>query len=63
MRATHKWSDDTATICVEGLNQTVRMLHVTDSHIALIDDRDAEHIEACQGRASVLNREIRSLTN
>ena len=49
MRTTHKWSDETATICVEGLDQTVRMLHVTDSHIALIDDRDAEHIEACQG--------------
>ena len=49
MRATHKWTDETATICIEGLNQTVRMLHVTDSHIALIDDRDAEHIEACSG--------------
>ena len=49
MRTTHKWTDETATICVEGLNQTVRMLHVTDSHIALIDDRDAEHIEACAG--------------
>ena len=49
MRTTHKWTDETATICVEGLNQTVRMLHVTDSHIALIDDRDAEHIEACTG--------------
>ena len=49
MRITHKWTDDTATIHVEGLHQTVRMLHVTDSHIALIDDRDAEHIEACQG--------------
>ncbi len=49
MRATHKWTDETATICIEGLNQTVRMLHVTDSHIALIDDRDAEHIEACTG--------------
>ena len=47
MRTTHKWSDETATICIEGLHQTVRMLHVTDSHIALIDDRDAEHIEAC----------------
>ena len=49
MRTTHKWTDETATICVEGLNQTIRMLHVTDSHIALIDDRDAEHIEACTG--------------
>ena len=49
MRTTHKWTDETATICVEELNQTVRMLHVTDSHIALIDDRDAEHIEACAG--------------
>ena len=49
MRATHKWNDDTVTICIEGLDQTVRMLHITDSHIALIDDRDPEHIEACQG--------------
>ena len=49
MRTTHKWTDETATICVEGLRQTVRMLHVTDSHIALINDRDAEHIEACTG--------------
>lgn len=49
MRITHKWSDNTATICIEGLQQTVRMLHITDSHIALIDDRDPEHIEACQG--------------
>ena len=49
MRTTHKWTDETATICIEGLDQTVRMLHVTDSHIALIDDRDAEHIEACTG--------------
>ena len=49
MRMTHKWNDDTATIYIEGLDQMVRMLHVTDSHIALIDDRDAEHIEACQG--------------
>ena len=49
MRMTHKWTDETATIHVEGLDQTVRMLHITDSHIALIDDRDTEHIEACQG--------------
>ena len=47
MRMTHTWTDETATICVEGLNQTVRMLHVTDSHIALIDGRDAEHLDAC----------------
>ena len=60
MRTTHKWSDDTAIICVEGLHQTVRMLHVTDSHIALIDDRDAEHIEACQ--AACERFESRNLT-
>ena len=48
MRITHTWTDETATIRVEGLNQTVRMLQVTDSHIALIDDRDAEHLETCQ---------------
>ena len=48
MRATHTWTQDTATIHIEGLQAPVRMLHVTDAHIACIDDRDAEHQEACE---------------
>ena len=45
MRITHSWSDTTATIRVEGLRRTVRVLHVTDSHICLIDQRNAEYLE------------------
>jgi len=48
MRATHTWTPDTATIHIEGLQSPVRMLHITDAHIANIDDRDAEHVEACE---------------
>ena len=48
MRVTHTWTDETATIGVEGLNQTVRMLHITDSHVALIDERDGAHVAACE---------------
>ena len=49
MRTTHTWTDDNATIAVEGLTAPVRLLHVTDSHLALIDARDAEQVEACSG--------------
>ena len=49
MRITHSWTDETASISIEGLQETVRVLHVTDSHIALIDERDPEHIEKCEG--------------
>lgn len=48
MRATHTWTQDTAAIHIEGLQSPIRMLHVTDAHIACIDDRDAEHQEACE---------------
>ena len=48
MRVTHTWTDETATIGVEGLNQTVRMLHITDSHVALIDERAGVHVAACE---------------
>ncbi len=48
MRMTHTWTDEAATIRIEGLSQTVRMLHITDSHVALIDDRDAAHQAACE---------------
>ena len=49
MRTTHSWTEDTATIRVEGLAKALRLAHVTDSHLALIDARDAEHMEACGG--------------
>jgi hypothetical protein len=48
MRVTHAWTDDTATIQVEGLQKVVRMMHVTDSHCGLMDERDARHEEPCR---------------
>ncbi|MDP6038471.1 MAG: metallophosphoesterase family protein [Candidatus Latescibacteria bacterium] len=48
MRATHTWTQDTATIHIESLQSPMRMLHITDAHVACIDDRDAEHQEACE---------------
>ncbi|MCZ6676051.1 MAG: metallophosphoesterase, partial [Candidatus Poribacteria bacterium] len=47
MQVTHTLTDEMTTICIEGLHRTVRMLHITDLHLALIDDRDADHIPAC----------------
>ena len=47
MRTTHSWTSNTATIHVEGLSDSVRMLHVTDAHVSCIDERDEEHVEAC----------------
>ncbi len=41
-------SDDTATILVEGLERDLKLLHLTDSHMAEGDGRDpeaAEHVE------------------
>jgi predicted MPP superfamily phosphohydrolase len=48
MRITHSWSDKTATICIEGLNDLVRVVHITDSHLVSIDERDADFIAACE---------------
>ena len=47
MRVTHSFTDDTATIHIEGLNASVRMLHLTDSHVQLYDERDGDRVEAC----------------
>jgi len=52
MRITHSWTDATATISVEGLTRPVRLLHVTDTHMGLIDDRDPEHVATCRGFAN-----------
>ena len=51
MRITHSWTDSSATISVEGLIRPVRLLHVTDTHMGLIDDRDPEHLATCRGFA------------
>lgn len=44
MRAAHSWTDETAVIRVEGLAHPLRLLHVTDSHIALADPDDEPHL-------------------
>lgn len=48
MRITHTWTDDTASIAVEGLADTVRMLHITDAHVSLFDERVGDHIDTCR---------------
>lgn len=50
MRIVHEWTDTTATIRIEGLKNRVRVLHLTDTHLNLIDERDAAHVEACKDR-------------
>ena len=49
MRALHSWKDGSATILVEGLQRPLRVLHITDVHLGLIDERDGEYIAQCQG--------------
>ena len=50
MRVLHSWTDRSATISVEGLRQPLHILHITDSHIGLIDQRDPQYLATCQGR-------------
>jgi 3',5'-cyclic AMP phosphodiesterase CpdA len=55
VEAIHSWTEDSADICVEGLNETVRLLHITDAHIPLLDDRDSlpeEVVEASEKHAA-----------
>ena len=47
MRMTHSFTDDSATIRIEGLAGPVRMLHLTDTHMQFYDERDGENYEAC----------------
>ena len=47
MRVIHSFTDDTATIGIEGLAAPVRMLHMTDSHIRFFDERDGERYQGC----------------
>lgn len=45
MKITHCWTEETAAIRIAGLTAPVRMLHVTDVHVALLDNRDAGQVE------------------
>ena len=63
MRVTHSFTDESATIRIEGLAAPVRMLQLTDTHVHFYDERDGEKGEACahqtprgafQGRGHVL---------
>ena len=49
MRVLHSWTDLSAIIAVEGLSRPLRVLHLSDSHVALIDERDADFIPCCRG--------------
>ncbi len=53
MRVTHTWTDETATIRVEGLTRSVRVLHVADSHI--LSDADQQIATYKDARTSYLN--------
>ncbi|HYF49404.1 MAG TPA: metallophosphoesterase [Planctomycetota bacterium] len=46
MRITHQWSDTRATVRIEGLPTKTRVLHITDSHVALADERNSDWREA-----------------
>lgn len=53
LRIKHSWTSESATIYVEGLTETVRMLHITDSHIGLVDGRETpECLAAVSGRVT-----------
>jgi hypothetical protein len=43
----HSFTDNSATIQIEGLAGPVRMLHLTDTHMHLYDERDGENYDAC----------------
>ena len=49
MRITHTWTDLTASIGIEGLAGPLRVMHIADTHLDLIDERDAQFIEECRG--------------
>ncbi|MCW8133130.1 MAG: metallophosphoesterase [Planctomycetota bacterium] len=50
MRIVHESTETTATIRIEGLRAPVRVLHLTDTHLNLCDERDAAHRELSRGR-------------
>jgi hypothetical protein len=46
VKIAHQWTNATASIRIEGLAQKTHVLHVTDSHIGLCDDRNADWQES-----------------
>lgn len=42
MRTRHSHTDERTTISIEGLPRALTLLHITDSHVALADDRDPD---------------------
>jgi len=44
MRSCHQIDQEKAIIHVDGLSKPFRMIHMTDAHVSLIDERDAEHL-------------------
>lgn len=49
MQVIHEWNDQKAHIRVEGLRSNVRALHISDTHMGLIDERDATELDRCRG--------------
>ena len=47
MKVIHSWSENGAVIYLEDIRRKLRVLHVTDSHIGLLDRRDIDHYDAC----------------
>ena len=46
MHTTHSFTEDTTHIRIEGLQRTLRMRHITDSHAAAFDSRNTLPSEA-----------------
>jgi len=42
MHTQHSYTDNKTTIGIEGLSRAMTLLHITDSHVALADNRDPE---------------------
>ena len=47
MRVTHSFTDENATIRIEGLAAPVRMLQLTDTHMHFYDERDGAKVAVC----------------
>ena len=46
LRVLHRdWTDNTATIFSQGIDKALTVVHLTDSHLQFIDDRDTDHME------------------
>ena len=63
MRVIHEWTEGRAIISIEGLRETIRVLHLSDSHLGLIDERDAEWVTACQEIQQRFNSQSKAATS